>query len=295
MTEQIVKFKSDAGLEVQVTAQDVRDLICKKATEQEVALFLAHCKSHRLDPFTKEAYLVKYGDKPAAIITNYNMFNARAQMHDDYLGIEDGVVILTKDGSVEHRQGSAVYKALKETLLGGWAKVLRKDKEPTYVELALDDYTTGLAKWKTSPGLMINKCAKSAAWRTAYPGEFNGMYSAEEMDQATQPPVEVSAKVEPARPSDPLQPVRDLFPTFRAALNLSTDAAMGAICAQAGVTSMQQIGADAAPGIVAWMRQRIEELPTEPVQEPAPAPQAEADAVPADEYEISDDELLGDF
>ena len=89
MTEQIVKLKSDARLEVQVTAQDVRDLICQRATEQEVALFLAHCKSHRLDPFTKEAYLVKYGDKPAAIITNYTVFNARAQMHDDYLGIED--------------------------------------------------------------------------------------------------------------------------------------------------------------------------------------------------------------
>lgn len=285
MDTQIVKFKSDAGLEVQVTAQDVRNLICQKATEQEVALFLAHCKSHRLDPFTKEAYLVKYGDKPAAIITNYNMFNARAQMHDDYLGIEDGVVILTKDGGVEHRPGSAVYKALDEKLLGGWARVLRRDKEPTYVELALEDYTTGLAKWKTSPGLMINKCAKSAAWRTAYPGEFNGMYSAEEMDQATQGAVEVQATVAPA--GDYLQPIRDLFKTFRDALGLDKNEAMAAICAEAHVSDMHAMDAATAQRIVQWMRARIESLPTEP--------EPEAQAVQADDYEISDEDLLGDF
>ena len=285
MDTQMVKFKSDTGQEVQVTAQDVRNLICQRATEQEVALFLAHCKSHRLDPFTKEAYLVKYGDKPAAIITNYNMFNARAQMHDDYLGIEDGVVILTKDGGVEHRPGSAVYKALDERLLGGWARVLRRDKEPTYVELALEDYSTGLAKWKTSPGLMINKCAKSAAWRTAYPGEFNGMYSAEEMDQATQGTVEVQATV--VKSVDYLQPIRDLFKTFRDALGLDKNEAMAAICAEARVSDMHAMDAATAQRIVQWMRARIESLPTEPEPEPQEAQ--------ADDYEISDDDLLGDF
>lgn len=282
MNTQLVRFKADSGQEVQVSAQDVRNYICDRATDSEVALFLAHCAAHHLDPFTKEAYLVKYGDKPASIITNYNMFNSRAQKHEDYLGIEDGVVILDKDGEIAHRKGSAVYKMLGEKLLGGWARVHRDGMEPTYVELALDDYNTGQAKWKTSPGLMINKCAKSAAWRTAYPSEFNGMYSAEEMDQALQQPVQVPASVEKAE--DPLQPVRELFPTFRLAKGFDTNDAMKAICDEAGVSGMHEMDAATASRIVVWMREEIEKLPTEP--DPMPA---------VTEPEISDDDLLGEF
>ena len=38
-------------------------------TDQEVAMFLNLCKYQRLNPFLKEAYLVKYGNQPATIVT----------------------------------------------------------------------------------------------------------------------------------------------------------------------------------------------------------------------------------
>ena len=71
-----------------------------------------------------------------------------------------------------------------EQLIGGWAEVAFTDgKKPAYVELALTDYSTGKSNWAKMPGVMIEKCAKAGAWRLAYPDEFGGMYTGEEMDQ----------------------------------------------------------------------------------------------------------------
>lgn len=281
---QIVRFKADSGQEVTITPKDVTDLICPAATQQEVGLFLAHCQAHHLDPFTKEAYLIKYGSAPASIVTNYNVFNARANRFDDYEGIEDGVVFVGGDGKVHHRAGSAVYPALSERLLGGWARVYRRGRKPVYVELALQDYSTGKAKWQTSPGMMINKCAKSAAWRTAYPSEFEGMYSAEEMAQAqegaaSEAPVEVAAAVEPVPSRGPadLSPVREVFRDFREATGLSNDAAMGAICAYCSKPSMDLLTEDDVTRARAWMLEKVREAAAEP------AGGTEAAAAPVDD------------
>lgn len=259
MSNQIVSFKSDAGIEVTLVPDKIRELICPQADNHEIALFIAHCQAHRLDPFTKEAYLIKYDqNRAASIVTNYNVFNARAQEHEDYIGIEDGVVVLTKDGEIVHRQGSAVYASdLGERLLGGWARVKREGKGDTYVELALSDYSTGRSKWKTSPGLMINKCAKSAAWRTAYPREFDGMYSREEMDQAIDgvapEPVRVEATVERAPKVDDLTPVRARFRAFTEATGLDKDAANAALCAKAGVSKLSDATPAQIADLCAWM------------------------------------------
>ena len=283
MNGEIVRFKNDAGQEVQITPQDVTGLICPLADQKEVALFLAHCAAHKLDPFTKEAYLIKYDpSKPASIVTNYNVFNQRAQRFPDYRGIEDGVVFLSADGKVRHRKGSAVYtrQPLNEVLLGGWAKVYREGMEPVYVELALSDYSTGRSKWKSSPGLMINKCAKAAAWRTAYPSEFNGMYAAEEMDQAQEGSVEVEAEVRPVpepaqeqpRRSAHLQPIRDLFKEYAAACG-GKDAALANLLGFTGAESMEGIAPDQVAEARDMMRKVIEMARAQAAPQPAPGPE----------------------
>ena len=177
----IVKFTDDSGLAVQVTPDDVRRYICEGATEKEVGLFLQLCQTQRLNPFVKDAYLVKYGGAPASMITNYQVFNRRACKDANYDGIKSGVVVLS-NGPLERRRGSAVYKQLGDELLGGWAEVHFKDnREPAYAELALTDYSTGKSNWAKMPGVMIEKCAKAAAWRLAFPDTFQGMYTAEDM------------------------------------------------------------------------------------------------------------------
>lgn len=207
-----IAFTDDVGANITVTADDVRNLICQNADQKEVSLFLQLCKSQRLNPFVKDAYLVKYGSNPAQMITNYQVFNRRACRNENYAGIENGVVVL-RNGEIVHKDGSAVYKAAGETLLGGWAKVHFKDnRKPAYAEVALDDYSTGKSNWSKMPGVMIEKCAKAAAWRLAFPDDFQGMYVSEEMQQAQPQPVESYA--EPVQTYADPAPIKQLMPMY---------------------------------------------------------------------------------
>ncbi|UVX66741.1 MAG: RecT family protein [Bacteriophage sp.] len=207
-----IAFTDDVGANITVTADDVRNLICPNADQKEVALFLQLCKSQRFNPFVKDAYLVKYGSNPAQMITNYQVFNRRACKNENYAGIENGVVVL-RNGEIVHKDGSAVYKAAGETLLGGWAKVYFKDnRKPAYAEVALDDYSTGKSNWSKMPGVMIEKCAKAAAWRLAFPDDFQGMYVSEEMHQAQ--PQQVDSYTEPVQAFADPAPIKQLMPMY---------------------------------------------------------------------------------
>lgn len=202
MAYEIVKFTDDAGSSIQITPQDVRQTFCQNATDQEVQMFLALCASQRLNPWTREAYLVKYGSGPASIITSRSAIQKRADSNPEYEGVEVGVVVLNAQGAIEHRPGEAYYKALGERLLGGWAKAHRKGRKPYYSEVPLDEYNTGKSNWAKMPGTMITKVAEMHALRGAFPQEFQGMYGAEEMAQATEVQAEVEVPQQaPANPT----------------------------------------------------------------------------------------------
>lgn len=267
---EIVKFTDDSGLAVQVTPEDIRKYVCEAATEKEVGLFLQLCQSQRLNPFVKDAYLVKYGSAPASMITSYQVFNRRACKDANYDGIRSGVVVLT-NGALERRRGSAVYRQLGDELLGGWAEVRFKDgREPAYAELALADYSTGKSNWAKMPGVMIEKCAKAAAWRLAFPDTFQGMYTAEEMGQAAPAP-------EAPRPVD-LQPVRELFKPFCEARAMTPADGMAAVCAAVGAADMHSMTEQQARRARAWMEEELAAAPVEAeavVVEPAPGTEGE--------------------
>lgn len=300
MSNEIIEFKDDAGMPVKFTSQDIRERLCPNATESELALCIELCNRQHLNPFTKEVYLVKYKDAPASIITSYQVFNRRANRQESYGGIKSGVVVMRK-GQIVKKRGSAVYKQVGEQLLGGWAEVQFNDgKEPAYVELALTDYSTGKSNWAKMPGVMIEKCAKAGAWRLAYPDEFSGMYTGEEMDQKVERDMGADSQtveaesVEPA--VDHLQPVRDLFKPFMAATALDSAGAMAAICAAVGCTSgsMHDMTLMQARRAASWMEEEIaaRSAHSEPaIPEPEPAPVYE----PAPAEYATDDDLLGGF
>ena len=244
-------------------------------------------------------YLVKYGSAPASIITSYQVFNRRANRQESYGGIKSGVVVM-REGQIVKKRGSAVYKQVGEQLLGGWAEVQFKDgKEPAYVELALTDYSTGKSNWAKMPGVMIEKCAKAGAWRLAYPDEFGGMYTGEEMDQKVERDMGAGARAVEAESVEPvadLQPVRDLFKPFMAATALDSAGAMAAICAAVGCSSgnMHDMTLMQARRAASWMEEEIAARKAQPepaAPEPEPAPVYES--APA-EY-ATDDDLLGGF
>ncbi len=156
-------------------------------TDQEVAMFLNLCKFQKLNPFLREAYLIKYGSQPATIATGKEAITKRAMRSPNYAGQQAGVVVLTEDGTLENRIGSIVLE--DETLVGGWAKVFVKGYEyPIEITVAFDEYVGRKSsgeinsQWSKRPATMIRKVALVQALREAFPEDLAGMYSTEEMN-----------------------------------------------------------------------------------------------------------------
>lgn len=188
-----ISFVDDHGDAITITSDDVRMHICPQASAKEVAYFMELCRAQRLNPFLNEAYLVKFQGKPAQIMVAHKALVKRAENHPEYDGMEHGVVVM-RDGAVHQEQRGAYYPEAGEVLLGGWAKVYRKDRRmPIYAERSFKSMNKGQANWKSMPDVMIDKCAQAAAIREAFPDELRGMYVQEEM--GTMPAQQVQAEV----------------------------------------------------------------------------------------------------
>ena len=193
MTSEIVRYKADNGQDIEVTEQDVRDLMAangnamENVTSQEVKMFLRLCQSQRLNPFTRDAYIVKYGNQPASVIAGKDAFVKRATRNKRYRGHEAGITVIGTDGRLHRREGSMLLTG--ETLVGGWAKVHLEGYEcPIFEEVALSEYAApdkyGKNGWSRMPATMIRKVALCHALREAFPEDLGGLYGAEEMDRA---------------------------------------------------------------------------------------------------------------
>lgn len=202
MSSEIVEYKADNGQDIRVTEQDVRDLMAangnamENVTSQEVKMFLRLCQSQRLNPFTRDAYIVKYGNQPASVIAGKDAFVKRATRNKKYRGHEAGITFIRRvqeNGgirkTIEHREGSMLLEG--EELVGGWAKVYLDGYAcPIFEEVALSEYAApdryGKNGWSKMPATMIRKVALCHALREAFPEDLGGLYGAEEMDQARQ-------------------------------------------------------------------------------------------------------------
>ena len=205
-----VEITSADGQHMTVSFSDVRNFICQKATDAECKIFLETCKQYRLNPFTKEAYLIHYDnnseDTPSTIVLGKNCYLQMAERHPSYDGFEAGVIIFDKvAGECQKREVSLFLKEeffqkeerpedfLKapkklsivyedEELLGGWAKVYRKDRtRPSYEEVKLTEYDTGKSLWKGKKATMIRKVALVHALREAFPSTFGSLYDESEV------------------------------------------------------------------------------------------------------------------
>ena len=210
----VVKYDTDSGVAIELSPQTVKDYLVRgngNVSDQEVVMFLELCRAQRLNPFVNDAYLIKYGNSPASIVTGWHTFLKRAESHPEYDGLEAGVTILTPGASegakrVERRKGTLVLPG--EDLVGGWAKVYRKDRtRPVEIELNISEYDKKQSSWNTMKGTMIRKTAASQGLREAFPDALSGMYTGEELGADAE-----SAPNTPAAPAPSpaaVQPVED--------------------------------------------------------------------------------------
>lgn len=199
------------GEEVRLSAPMVRKYLVSgdaaNVTDQEVMMFLTLCKYQHLNPFLREAYLVKYGSSPATIVTGKDTFTKRANRNPNYKGKQAGIVVVNANGEIEYREGT--FRLPNEEIVGGWAKIFIEGKEAEYNTVSFDEYAGRKrdgslnSQWASKPATMIRKVAVVQALREAFPDDFGAMYSPEEMGDVNEMipdddvPVVVPEEVQP--------------------------------------------------------------------------------------------------
>lgn len=203
--ELVVKFEVE-GQEIKLSKKIVQEYIAGTdvpITNQEFKLFTELCKVRKLNPFLREAYLIKYSPKvPAQLVVGKDAILKRAVLNANYDGIESGIIVQKEDGTVEERQGT--FRLETEQLVGGWARVYRKDwSHPTYSSVSFSEVaqkTQGQlnSNWSNKGATMVEKVAKVRALRETFVEDLGGMYEAEEMQQEIpeEEPIEVQADIE---------------------------------------------------------------------------------------------------
>lgn len=185
--ELVVKYEVD-GQEIKLTQRSVQEYIVgnnNQITIQEFKLFTELCKVRKLNPFLKEAYLIKYSDKaPAQIVVGKDAILKRAIKNQAFNGKEHGVIVITDNGEVIERNGT--FRLPEEKVVGGWARVFRKDWEhPTYVSVSFDEVaqkSQGVlnSNWSSKGATMVEKVAVVRALRETFVEDLGGMIDEDE-------------------------------------------------------------------------------------------------------------------
>ncbi|WP_294377752.1 phage recombination protein Bet [uncultured Clostridium sp.] len=202
----IVKYEAN-GQNVELSISTVKQFLVSgggNVNNQEVMMFMKLCQGQKLNPFTREAYLVKYGNQAASIVVGKDAFTRRAEASPNYKGVKSGVIVVNLNKQIENREGTFYLKG-REELVGGWARVSFKDgKDDVFNTVSLDEYI-GRKKdgsiqsmWANKPATMIRKVALVQALRDAFPNTLSQMYVAEEvqLDETELPKNEINVQEE---------------------------------------------------------------------------------------------------
>lgn len=184
-----VNYETALGA-VQLDAETVKQYLVKgngNVSDQEVFLFVKMCQAQRLNPFvTGEVYLIKFGSQPAQMVVGYDTYKRRADENPAHLYTESGIVVCRgTSGEIVQKTGACLYPT--EQLVGGWCRVhkIKGEREVvTFKEVGFNEYNKGNAIWKEKPCTMIEKVAISQCLREAYPKDYEGLYTAEELAPA---------------------------------------------------------------------------------------------------------------
>lgn len=188
---------------IAMSVADVGRWIAPGAPPNECLKFLLTCKAAGVNPFLQEAYLVGYGSQWATIISKSGWLR-KAEEHPAYNGYQAGIIVqrITK---MQDAEGNLVLGPDKKPILeyhetqdlegafqpggyklvGGWARVYRKDRErPHVMRVDLTEYRDDRSpNWKNKPATMIRKVALVQSLREA--GFLpKGMYDQDEMGGA---------------------------------------------------------------------------------------------------------------
>lgn len=150
---------------------NMRQNVAKGLSVSELNLFLYNCMQTDLDPRRREIYAIKRGGS-MSIQVAIDGFRLIAERTGKYSPGKDTEFSYDKNGSL---LGAKVY-VKKLTPDGTWHDIS--------AVAFLKEYRANNNMWGKLTHVMLEKCAESRALRRAFPQDFSGLYTEEEMEQA---------------------------------------------------------------------------------------------------------------
>lgn len=174
--------------------ETIKRYLAPDIDDHQMALFAEQCRRTQLDPFTRQIYAVirksKNGPSTMSIQVSIDGFRLVAERTGKYAG-QDGPYWCGDDGV--WRDVWLDEEPPKAAKMG----VRRSDwQQPLYAVARFDSYAQSFYNsrtqteeytkmWKTMPDVMIAKVAEALALRRAFPNDLSGLYTSDEMSQAS--------------------------------------------------------------------------------------------------------------
>ena len=182
----------------------IKRTVAKGCTDLELELFVKQCERTGLDPFARQIYAIKRWDAQVG-----------AEVMQTQVSI-DGLRTLADDTGMVAGQVGPYWCGPSGQWVDVWldadppraARVIALrvnpnvlDKPSTFTGVALWDSYCQTRKdgrptrmWEQMGPEMLAKCAEALALRKAFPQKLSGLYTADEMGQASNPPRDSGSK-----------------------------------------------------------------------------------------------------
>lgn len=164
--------------------QLLKDTFFKGSTDQEFNLFAHAVQRTGLDPFMRQIHPVKrwdskLGKEVMTIQTGIDGYRLIAERTGKYVPGREPTFTYDQNGKLL----SATAYVKKLAVDGTWHEVSAEAFYDEYVQTKKDGSPTSF--WEKMPRNQLAKCAEALALRKAFPADLSGIYTTEEMAQAS--------------------------------------------------------------------------------------------------------------
>lgn len=178
---------------VALTPTLIKQNVCATLTDVEIFNFGFLCMQNNLNPFTREAFAVKYGTSPASLVIAKHGLANRAERSNHLKSKVGGIIQIRQNkqtGEWETKEVKGEFVEPGWQIYGGWAVIERDDKAvPFESRVMMSEYNNDKNPlWKTKPCTMLAKVAMHHCLREAFPCETQGnVYYEEEFSDDLNP------------------------------------------------------------------------------------------------------------